>query len=231
MSTDSAKPAQPAKPAFLPTSIDGVFTFDPVIHGDSRGSFHEWYRLDAFAEATGYPFFPEQANMSVSAAGVVRGLHFADVAPGQAKLVTCPHGRILDLVVDLRRGSETFGQHEVIELDSTTRRVLFVPNGIGHGFVSLHGGSVLTYLTSTAYNPEVERAVNIKDPELGIDLEALLRKGDKPLAPIFSERDLAAPTFAELEASGVALPKLEDCVALDNAERDGWAIANEEAGV
>lgn len=228
MSTDSAKPA------FVPTSIDGVFTFDPVIHGDSRGSFHEWYRLDAFAEATGYPFFPEQANMSVSAAGVVRGLHFADVAPGQAKLVTCPHGRILDIVVDLRRGSDTFGQHEVIELDSTLRRVLFIPNGIGHGFVSLHDGSILTYLTSTAYNPEIERAVNIKDPALGIDIEALLARAgeaETALTPIFSDRDAAALTFAELETSGIALPKLEDCIALDNAERDGWAIANEEAGV
>ncbi|MBS5168077.1 dTDP-4-dehydrorhamnose 3,5-epimerase family protein, partial [Corynebacterium sp.] len=117
------------KSTFQPTSIDGVFTFEPVIHGDSRGSFHEWYRLDAFAEATDYPFFPEQANMSVSAAGVVRGLHFADVStapdghPGQAKLVTCPAGHILDIAVDLRRGSDTFGKVEVFELDSKTRRV------------------------------------------------------------------------------------------------------------
>nr|WP_120490965.1 dTDP-4-dehydrorhamnose 3,5-epimerase family protein [Corynebacterium lactis] len=220
---------------FRPTSIDGVFTFDPLIHGDSRGSFHEWYRLDAFAEATGYPFFPEQANMSVSAAGVVRGLHFADVnldgAPGQAKIVTCPAGHILDIAVDLRRGSETFGRVEVFELDSTTRRVVYLPNGIGHGFVSLADGSVLTYLTSTAYNPEAERAVSVQDPEIGIDLGELLSRGGLGFGDmVLSERDQAAPTIAEFEAGGLALPTWEDCRALDNAARDEWALANEEAG-
>ena len=220
---------------FEPTSIDGVFTFDPVIHGDSRGSFHEWYRLDAFAEATGYPFFPEQANMSVSAAGVVRGLHFADAdpegAPGQAKLVTCPAGRILDIAVDLRRGSDTFGKFEVFELDSASRRVLYLPNGIGHGFVSLTDGSVLTYLTSTAYNPDVERAVSILDAEIGLDIDALLAKGGlNPEDKILSERDQAAPTLKEFEAQGLALPTAENCKVLDTMARDEWALANEEAG-
>lgn len=226
-----------AKSTFQPTSIDGVFTFDPVIHGDSRGSFHEWYRLDAFAEATGYPFFPEQANMSVSAAGVVRGLHFADVStapdghPGQAKLVTCPVGHILDIAVDLRRGSDTFGQVEVFELDSKTRRVVYLPNGIGHGFVSLADDSVLTYLTSTGYNPEAEHAVSIQDPSLGIDLGKLLAKGnltEKDM--ILSERDQKAPTIEQFEAQGHELPSLYDCQDLENAARDEWAIANEEAG-
>lgn len=220
---------------FEPTTIDGVFTFDPTIHGDSRGSFHEWYRLDAFSEATGYPFFPEQANMSVSAKGVVRGLHFADVdpqgAPGQAKLVTCPSGHILDIAVDLRRGSDTFGQVEIFELDSTTRRVVYLPNGIGHGFVSLADGSVLTYLTSTAYNPEVERAVSILDPELGIDIAKLLARGGLGESDmILSERDQAAPTIAEFEAQGLKLPSIFDCKDLENLARDEWAMANEEAG-
>lgn len=225
------------KSTFQPTSIDGVFTFEPVIHGDSRGSFHEWYRLDAFAEATGYPFFPEQANMSVSAAGVVRGLHFADVStapdghPGQAKLVTCPAGHILDIAVDLRRGSDAFGKVEVFELDSKTRRVVYLPNGIGHGFVSLADDSVLTYLTSTGYNPEAERAVSIQDPTLGIDLAALLAKGGLTEADmILSERDQKAPTIEQFEAEGNKLPSEFDCKDLENMARDEWAIANEAAG-
>lgn len=220
---------------FESTSIDGVFTFAPVIHQDSRGSFHEWYRLDAFAEATGYPFFPEQANMSVSGAGVVRGLHFADVdphgSPGQAKLVTCPVGHILDIVVDLRRGSETFGQVEVFELDAKSRRVVYLPIGVGHGFVSLAEGSILSYLTSSAYNPEVERAVNIADPSLGIGLGQLLATGGLSAKDmVLSERDAAAPSIAEFEASGRALPSVYDCKDLENLARDEWALANEEAG-
>lgn len=222
---------------FQPTSIEGVLTFDPVIHGDSRGSFHEWYRLDAFAEATGYPFFPEQANMSVSAAGVVRGLHFADVSiapqghPGQAKLVTCPVGRILDIAVDLRRGSDTFGRVEVFELDSATRRVVYLPVGIGHGFVSLADDSVLSYLTSTAYAPEAEHAVSILDPTLGIDVAELLARGGLAESDmILSDRDQAAPTIEQFEAKGHKLPSAFECKDLENAARDDWALANEEAG-
>ena len=98
------------KATFQPTAIPGVHVFEPIIHGDARGSFHEWFKADAFIDATGYPFIPEQANMIVSAAGVVRGLHFADVPPGQAKLITCPAGRVLDVIVDVRRGSPTFGE-------------------------------------------------------------------------------------------------------------------------
>ena len=215
---------------FRPTGIEGVHVFEPIIHGDDRGSFHEWFKADAFIDATGFPFLPEQANMSVSAAGVVRGLHFADVPPGQAKLVTCPAGHIIDIVVDIRRGSPTFGRVEYVELEPSTRRVVHLPVGVAHGFVSLADGSVLTYLTSSGYDPEVEHAISIRDPEFGIDVNGLVARAGGDVAPILSDRDAAAPTIAEFGASGSALPDHDDCRQFENQLRDGWAIANEEVG-
>lgn len=218
-----------AAAAFRPTDLPGVHVFEPVIHGDSRGSFHEWFKADAFIEATGHPFIPEQANMSVSAAGVVRGLHFCDVPPGQAKLVTCPAGRIVDIIVDVRRGSPAFGRHITVELEPGTRRVVYLPVGVAHGFVSLAPDSVLTYLTSTGYSPEIERAVSIRDPELGIDVDGILA-GAGLDEPILSARDAAAPVIADFEAGGTPLPAWDDCRALENELRDAWALAAEDAG-
>lgn|SRR5699024_2752032 len=218
---------QTTRATFRPTDIAGVHVFDPVIHGDARGSFHEWFKADAFIDATGYPFIPEQANMSVSGAGVVRGLHFADVPPGQAKLVTCAAGRVVDVVVDIRRGSPTFGRVLTVELEPGTRRVVHLPVGVAHGFVALDDDSVLTYLTSTGYDPEIERAVSILDPELGIDVEGMLAGVAKP---ILSDRDAAAPTIAAFEASGGVLPDWDDCRAMENELRDEWAMANEDVG-
>ncbi|MFD5868391.1 dTDP-4-dehydrorhamnose 3,5-epimerase family protein [Corynebacterium sp. NPDC060344] len=212
---------------FQPTDIPGVHVFEPIIHGDERGSFHEWFKADAFIDATGYPFIPEQANMSVSAAGVVRGLHFADVPPGQAKLVTCAAGRVRDIIVDVRRGSPTFGRAITVDLEPGTRRVVHLPVGVAHGFVSLADDSVLTYLTSTGYDPDIERAVSILDPELGIDVEGMLEGVAKQ---ILSDRDAAAPTIAEFEADGGALPDWDDCRAMENELRDEWAMANEDVG-
>lgn len=225
---DSANPTD-TRGTFQPTAIEGVHVFEPVIHGDDRGSFHEWFRADAFIDATGYPFIPEQANMSVSAAGVVRGLHFADVPPGQAKLVTCPVGHIVDIVVDIRRGSPTHGRVVTVELEASARRVVHLPIGVAHGFVSLADGSVLSYLTSSAYDPESEHAVSILDPSLGVDVAGILAGaglGD----PVLSERDRSAPTVGEFASSGSALPEWDDCREFETALRDGWAMANEEAG-
>lgn len=215
--------------AFEPTEIPGVYVYEPVVHGDDRGFLTEWYRSDALTDALGYPFVPEQANLSKSAKGVVRGLHFADVPPGQAKVVSCPAGHIIDILVDLRRGSETFGKHMTIELDSAKPRVVYIPNGIGHGFVSLADDSMVSYLISAAYDPEHEHAVSITDPALGIDIEGLVAWAGVE-KPILSEKDAAAPTFAEFEASGRVLPSQLDCEEWDTMMRDGWALANEAAG-
>src|SRR5690606_22970512 len=116
--------------------------------GDDRGVFLEWFKDGAFQEATGRSLDLQQANLSVSAAGVLRGVHFADVPPSQAKYVTCPRGAVLDVVVDIRTGSPTFGQWDAVLLDDVDRRAIFLSEGLGHAFCSLEDGSVVTYLCS-----------------------------------------------------------------------------------
>lgn len=185
-------------------SIDGVWEIIPDLHGDARGEFLEWYRSDLLAEAVGHPLRLAQANMSVSARGVVRGMHFADVPPGQAKYVTCVRGAVLDVVVDLRRDSETFGRWEGVRLDAGDRRALYIAEGLGHGFCSLADGSTLAYLCSEPYAPGREHAVNPVDAELGIAWPAE--------RPVLSERDASAPTLADALASGL-LPSYSACRA------------------
>ena len=205
---------------YQPLPIPGALLLEPVVHGDSRGGLHEWYKADEFTEAAGHPFLPAQGNMSVSAAGVVRGVHFADVPPGQAKMVMCPHGRVLDVLVDLRVGSPSFGEHHVVELGGDAKRVVYLPIGVGHAFVSLEEGSVVSYLLSDAYAPDREHAVDPRDPELGLDLPGLLGG----LEPILSDRDLVAPSLAEARAAGW-LPTWADCREFEEQLRDGWATA------
>lgn len=206
---------------YLPTSIDGVHVFEPAIHEDTRGSFHEWFKADGFAEALGYPFIPEQANMSVSAAGVVRGIHFADVPPGQAKMITCASGAVSDVIIDLRRGSDTYLEHIVVPLNEQSRRIVYLPVGVGHAFISHVDGSVVTYLTSTGYDPGIEHTLNIHDEALGISVEEIL--GDVP--EVTSDRDAQAPDLAEVEHR---LPEWDECRAHENELRDLWAMSNEE---
>ena len=219
---------------YVATPIPGVFIFYPTVHADQRGSFHEWYKADDFAEALGYPFFPEQANMSVSARGVVRGIHLAEVPPGQAKMVTCPAGALSDIIVDLRKGSSTYGKHIVVPLNQDHHAVVYLPVGIGHGFVAHGDNTVATYLTSTAYDPEREFGVRITDPELGIDCQSLLNSDESSdqhsatVDPIFSEKDRVAPLLADVDDR---LPTWEDCKHFENELRNGWALANSEAGV
>ncbi|WP_018023227.1 dTDP-4-dehydrorhamnose 3,5-epimerase family protein [Corynebacterium ulceribovis] len=208
------------------TSIPGVFTFTPQIHGDDRGAFLEWFKADAFAETAGYPFIPEQANMSVSAAGVLRGIHLAEVPPGQAKMVTCPAGRVLDIIVDLRVGSPAYLKHIVVELGGEQRQVVHLPVGVGHGFISLVDDSVVTYLTSTGYDPDAEFGVNVRDAELGIDVEGMFAEHLPGVEPILSAKDAAAPG---LEDVAERLPTWDDCVDLETEMKDIWVLSNQEA--
>jgi dTDP-4-dehydrorhamnose 3,5-epimerase len=184
--------------------IEGAFEVTPQQHGDPRGLFLEWFKADAFTAATGHPFTLAQANMSVSARGVVRGIHFADVPPGQAKWVTCVRGAVVDMVVDIRVGSPTFGRWEAVRLDDVDRRAVYLAEGLGHGFCALTDDATLAYLCSTGYNPAGEHTVHPLDPELGIEWPAD--------APILSARDEAAPSLAEAKASGL-LPDYETCRA------------------
>ena len=177
--------------------VPGAFEFTPVQHGDDRGLFLEWFKVEKLVEAIGHPMTLAQANLSVSKAGTLRGVHFADVPPGQAKYVTCVRGAVLDVVVDVREGSPTFGRWTGIPLDDIHRRAVFLDRGLGHGFCALTPDATVLYLTSSIYNPAAEHAVHPLDPELAIDWPT-----DRP---VLSPRDAAAPSLSSLRARG-ALP-------------------------
>lgn len=170
--------------------VRDAHVFTPKQHHDSRGTFLEWFTARSLAEHTGQTFDLAQANYSVSSKGVLRGIHYADVPPGQAKYVTCVAGAVLDVVVDLRVGSPTFGQWDSVLLDTTDRRAIYIPKGLGHAFVALHDASTVVYFCSTAFNPAAEHEVNPLDPEIAIawptDIELVL-----------SDKDRQAPTLAQ----------------------------------
>ncbi|MPZ26544.1 MAG: dTDP-4-dehydrorhamnose 3,5-epimerase [Micromonosporaceae bacterium] len=170
-------------------AIDGAWEVTPEQHGDRRGRFLEWFRADRLGALTGHRFQTAQANLSVSARGVVRGIHYADVPPGQAKYVTCVRGAVLDVVVDLRRGSPSFGRWDAVRLDDTDRRAVFLAEGLGHGVCALTDDATLAYLCSTVYQPAAEHTVHPLDPELAIDWPV-----DDP---VLSERDAAAPALRD----------------------------------
>jgi dTDP-4-dehydrorhamnose 3,5-epimerase len=193
-------------------SVRDSFVFAVQQFPDDRGTFMEWYRQEALAEAVGHPLGLAQANCSVSHRGVLRGVHFAQVPPSQAKLVTCVHGAVLDAVVDLRVGSPTFGRVELVRLDDVDRNVVYLAEGLGHAFLSLADGSVVTYLCSEVYRPGREHAVHPLDPALGIDWPA-------DIVPRLSAKDAAAPTLAQAAAVGL-LPSHEDCRAWYGTLRD-----------
>lgn len=188
-----------------PLPIPHAFEFTPQVHGDSRGVFLEWFRGDRLAEATGRSFELLQANISVSQRGVVRGIHFADVPAGQAKYVTAVTGSVIDILVDLRVGSPTFGATARIELDDSTRRAVFVPEGLGHLFVATSQTASVCYLTTDVYRPEREHTLSVLDESLGLELPF---ERDEL---ILSERDAAAPTLEEARLAGI-LPTWQDCL-------------------
>jgi dTDP-4-dehydrorhamnose 3,5-epimerase len=182
--------------------VPGAFEITPKQFGDPRGVFLEWFKAPAFEGAVGHALDLQQANCSVSAAGVLRGIHFADVPPGQAKYVTCATGAVLDVVVDIRVGSPTFGQWDSVLLDDVDRRAIYLGEGLGHAFMSLEDGSTVLYLCSTGYNPTGEHGVHPLDPELGIAWPTADRHGN-PISPLLSDKDAAAPSLAEARAQGL----------------------------
>jgi dTDP-4-dehydrorhamnose 3,5-epimerase len=187
-----------------PLSIDGAWTIAPQQHGDARGLFLEWYRQGLLTQVVGHPMRLAQANMSVSARDVVRGIHFADVPPGQAKYVTCVRGAVLDVVVDLRVGSPTFGCWEGVRLDDIERGAVYLAEGLGHAFCALSDHTTLAYLCTEPYRPQREHAVHPLDAELAITWPAG--------RPVISPRDAAAPTLAAARSGGL-LPNYETCQA------------------
>jgi dTDP-4-dehydrorhamnose 3,5-epimerase len=172
----------------IATRLAGPVRLAPVVHGDERGFFLEAYRRADFAEL-GVDVDFVQDNHSRSARGIVRGMHFQ---PGQAKLVRCVRGAILDVLVDIRRGSPSFGHWEGFQLDDTEHHQLFVPDGFAHGFCVLSDVADVAYKTSAYYDPELEGGFAFDDPGVAIEWPA-----DQRL--IASHRDRSAPTLAELE--------------------------------
>jgi dTDP-4-dehydrorhamnose 3,5-epimerase len=185
-------------------SIEGAYEIIPIVRGDPRGHFAEVYRLDVFAAEIGHPLRIAQINNSVSSRDVVRGVHWADVPPGQAKYVLCQRGALVDYVIDLRVGSPTFGRWEAVRLDDVDRRAVYLSEGLGHGFRALTDDTTVLYLCSTPYNPQREHAIDPLDPDLGIDWDVE--------NPVLSARDAAAPSLAEAREKGL-LPDLAACVS------------------
>lgn len=183
-------------------SVPGAWEITPLQHGDPRGVFLEYFQSDPFLAVSGHRFDLQQANCSVSAAGVLRGIHYADVPPGQAKYVTCAKGAVLDVAVDIRVGSPTFGRWDSVLLDDTDRRAIYLSEGLGHAFLSLEDDSTVLYLCSTGYSPGHEHGVHPLDPEIGIRWPTTARDGSV-LVPQLSERDLASPTLAQALAGGL----------------------------
>jgi len=186
-----------------PLAIAGTWLFTPILRPDDRGVFLESFKSDAFSEGVGRSLDLAQMNISVSRGGTVRGIHFADVPPGQAKYVQCFDGRILDVVVDIRVGSPTFGQWDAIELDSQTRHGLFIEEGLGHAFCALSEVATVGYLCSQGYAPTREHGVHPLDPAVGIEWPV---DGEIVLSP----KDAAAPLLADAAEQGL-LPDFAEC--------------------
>ncbi|MGV8876252.1 MAG: dTDP-4-dehydrorhamnose 3,5-epimerase family protein [Rhodoglobus sp.] len=177
-------------------SVPDSYEITPQQFADDRGVFLEWYRFDKLEAVIGHRLELRQANTSVSQAGVVRGIHYADVPPGQGKYVTVTHGAGIDFVVDIRVGSPTFGQWDSVILDTIDRRAVYVAEGLGHAFIALTDDATLTYLVSDVYKPGAEHDINVLDPEIGLVFPPEL--GELVLSP----KDKAAPTLAQRLADG-----------------------------
>jgi dTDP-4-dehydrorhamnose 3,5-epimerase len=197
--------------------ISGAFEVAPEVHGDARGAFLEWFRADRIAEAIGHPFTLAQSNCSVSNAGVLRGIHLADVPPGQAKYVTCSVGAVFDVVVDVRVGSPSYGSWEAVLLDDRTRKAVYVGEGLGHAFLALTDGSVVQYLCSTPYAPDREHGVHPFDHDIGIEWPVTGREG-QPLDPLLSAKDQQAPGLSEARGRGI-LPSYDQSQAFVDSLR------------
>lgn len=178
-------------------AVPGAWEITPALHADARGLFFEWFTDAAFRGFAGHRLDPRQANCSVSSAGVLRGLHFAQVPPSQAKYVTCVRGAVYDVAVDIRVGSPTYGRWDAVRLDDRDRRTIYLSEGLGHGFLALEDDSTVMYLCSASYDPLREHTVSPLDPALGIEWP--MDDG----ALVLSDRDRQAPSLDEARAAGL----------------------------
>tara|TARA_R110002074_G_C12549322_1_gene666436 strand:- start:4139 stop:4717 length:579 start_codon:yes stop_codon:yes gene_type:complete len=177
---------------FIDQSIPDVWVLEPVIHGDDRGYFVETFRQDLFEDAVGHAVKFVQDNESKSSKGVLRGLHFQLAPHAQSKLVRVIEGSVLDVAVDIRQGSDTYGQHVAVELTADNKKQMFVPRGFAHGFVVLSDTATFAYKVDNYYSPECDRGLAFDDQQLNIDWRL-------PADQLqLSAKDIRQPTFTDL---------------------------------
>jgi dTDP-4-dehydrorhamnose 3,5-epimerase len=186
-------------------AIADAYELTPIQRSDDRGLFLEWYRFDVLEAAIGHPLDLRQANLSVSKRGVVRGIHYADVPPSQAKYVKVTSGAVLDFIIDIRVGSPTFGQWDSVLLDTVDHRAVYLSEGLGHAFVALTDDATVTYLVSDVFNPGAEHGISPLDPQIALVFP------EEAGELLFSEKDREAPTLAEALEAGL-LPSWEKTV-------------------
>ncbi|MFT6778317.1 MAG: dTDP-4-dehydrorhamnose 3,5-epimerase [Paraglaciecola sp.] len=177
---------------FVKQLVSDVIVIEPAVHGDSRGYFVETFRQDLFEKAFGYVVNFVQDNESKSSKGVLRGLHFQLAPHAQSKLVRVIEGAVLDVAVDIRVGSPTFGQHVAVELSGQNKRQMFVPRGFAHGFIVLSDAATFAYKVDNYYSPECDRGLAFDDNQLNIDWRL-----DKKALNL-SDKDTKQPSFADL---------------------------------
>ncbi|MFG2885257.1 dTDP-4-dehydrorhamnose 3,5-epimerase family protein [Streptomyces sp. NPDC048297] len=187
---------------FEELGIEGVHLVTPRVFDDPRGAFLELFVGDRLAGATGRPMDVAQVNCSVSRRGTIRGIHLTASPPGEAKYVTCVSGAIVDVVVDVRVGSPTYGASLAIPLDDRRRQAVYIADGLGHGFAAVSDTAVVTYLCDSVYTPAKAISINPLDPRLALPWPAM----DDV---VLSDKDRDAPSLAQTEALGV-LPRYAD---------------------
>ncbi|GAA1910712.1 dTDP-4-dehydrorhamnose 3,5-epimerase [Streptomyces sodiiphilus] len=198
---------------FRPLNVEGAFVFTPKVFPDDRGLFVSPLQEPAFREALGHrPFRVAQSNHSLSKRGVVRGVHYTLTPPGVAKYVYCPRGRAIDIVVDLRIGSPTFGRWDAVELNSETFQSMYFPVGAGHAFIALEDDTVMSYMISGTYVPEYELAISPLDPQLGLPIP-------EDITPLMSPRDEAALTLEQARDQSL-LPDYATCLEIEAGLHD-----------
>jgi dTDP-4-dehydrorhamnose 3,5-epimerase len=183
-----------------PFDIEGVWIAESPIWSDDRGFFREWFKKDSINEATGRDFCIEQANISLSSKGTLRGIHYSIAPRGQAKWVTCVSGAIKDVIVDIRPQSSTYGKWVEVELRGDSGNAVLISEGLGHGFIALEDNTAVAYLVSTPFSPAHEFEINPLDEKIGVNWGML------PSEYKISDKDNKAPTLEERNKEG-KLPK------------------------
>ncbi|MDQ0960073.1 NDP-hexose 3,5-(Or5-) epimerase [Streptomyces sp. B4I13] len=187
-------------------AVRDAYRIRPRIHSDERGAFFESFRDEEFTRVTGQVFRPVQTNFSVNHRNVLRGMHGVSLPPGQAKYVTCVRGAVLDVVLDVRVGSPTFGGHDVSLLEPGKGTAVFLPDGMAHGFVSLTDDSCVSYVFDTPYIPGTPFEIDPFDPDLALPWP----RTEEPV--VVAPKDLQAPSLSRAAELGI-LPRYEDCLA------------------